>query len=132
MNKFTGILTIFLLVAIVVVGFIESVSTFTTTEPERQVISKNKDIMRVSLIGDFNTDTHADGSITTERPVFVADAEGTMHRVFNYGPDFVGPLKEGDKVYTTTATSNDFTGKKRIVWVTIDYLITEEDYKHAK
>ncbi len=129
-HKFTTVLAIAILMAMVIVGIIDSLPVPMVVE--KTVIQKDKTMMRVALVGDFNTTVHDDGSTTTERPVFVGDVEGTMHRVFDYGPDFEGILKEGDRVYVTITYALNHGGYRRIEYVTIDYLITKEDYRNAE
>jgi len=127
-SKFTSVLAIVVLMAMIVVGIIESMPVV-SMEVEQTIIHKSKDMMRVALVGDFRTETNPDGST---RPVFVVDATGATYSVSDYGPNFKGELKEGDRVYVTVATIKDYMDKKQIESITIDYLITKEDYRNAK
>jgi len=128
MHKLTGILTICLLMAIIVVGIIESVPP--PVEIEKRIIHKRSDQMRVAMIGEPRA--KEEGIIFL--PVYVAKdlLESEMHLVTGYGTKFVGPLHEGDLVFVTISTTNNQAGYERIVGITVDYRITEEDIKNAE
>ena len=128
-TKFIGLVVFSIFMAILVVGFIDTLPT--VMETQKFISKQAKQQMRVAMIGDFRTTEHADGSTTTERPVFVSNDKGEMFNVFDYGPDFKGELKEGDLVYVTMTSTENEAGHTRLEHVRIDYRITQEEEDRA-